>query len=283
LANQANQVTPDKSSVFLIAKQHSILTFQIERWRKQFEIIDATIIDATITTMMNLMKVQKLILIISHGIVVIKMRLILLFVIAREKQYICVSSKNLTRCPGGGRKSVFSENMMDGLKAFYFEQRELTNSVSVMQLRIHDRNINDAEVDAILSNNVLQPNHAIKQRLRRLLKTWDQLWRRGTHRAQNTRYEISIQNDFTSYVNQKIKRLGISKEHVFNVDETNIPFVMEQLSTWGQKADDTIAIRKADTTNRLSCLLGTNTTGSIKLPPHVCIQGYNRTRQSCNA
>jgi hypothetical protein len=48
LANQANQVTPDKSSVFLIAKQHNVLPCQIERWRVQFEIIDATIVDATI-------------------------------------------------------------------------------------------------------------------------------------------------------------------------------------------------------------------------------------------
>jgi transposase-like protein len=48
LANQANQVTPDKSSVFLIAKQHHVLPCQIERWRNQFEIIDATIVDATI-------------------------------------------------------------------------------------------------------------------------------------------------------------------------------------------------------------------------------------------
>jgi hypothetical protein len=91
--------------------------------------------------------------------------------------------------------------MMDGLKVFYFEQRSLTISVSVMQWRIHARNINEAEVDATLSTNNEQPNHAIKQRVYRLLKTWNQSWRRGTHRAQNTRYEISIQNDFTSYVN----------------------------------------------------------------------------------
>jgi hypothetical protein len=101
--------------------------------------------------------------------------------------------------------------MMDGLKAFYFEQRELTNSASVMQLRIHARNINDAEADAILSTNIAQPNHAINQQICRLLKTWDQSWRRGTHRAQNTRYEISIQNDFTSYVNQKSNDWGYQR------------------------------------------------------------------------
>jgi hypothetical protein len=38
---------------------------------------------------------------------------------------------------------------MNGLKGIYFEQRELTSSVSAMQLRIHARSIRKAEVDAI--------------------------------------------------------------------------------------------------------------------------------------
>jgi hypothetical protein len=197
-----------------------------------------------------------------------------------------VNLAKMTHFPGAGCRYLFSENIIDGLKSFYSEQGELTNSVSVIQWHIHARSISEEEVDAILSTNFLRPNHAIKQRIYLLLSKWDQSWRRGTHRAQNKRYDISIQNDFTPYVNQKIKRLGIPKENVLNVDETNIPFVMEQRITWGQKADDTNAIRKADTTNRMSCLLGTNITGTLKLPPHCVFKGtkgrVNRVMREVN-
>jgi hypothetical protein len=119
-------------------------------------------------------KVKKLFMIVSHGIVSLIMWWIALFLIAQLKKFNLVSAKNLTRFPGAGRKSVFSENMMNGLKAFYFEQRELTTSVSVVQLRIYARSISEAEVDAILSTNVLKQKHAIYQQHYRLLSKWDQ-------------------------------------------------------------------------------------------------------------
>jgi hypothetical protein len=80
--------------------------------------------------------------------------------------------------------------------------------------------------------------------------------------------------------------IGVPKEHVFNIDETNIPFGMEQVCTWEQKADDTIAVRKADTTNHMSCLLGINMTGTLKLRPHCvfkCSRGrVNRVMRKVN-
>jgi hypothetical protein len=80
-------------------------------------------------------------------------------------------------------------------------------------------------------------------------------------------------DDFATYVNKKIKRLGIHPDCVFNIDETNVPFSLEQLYTWGQRGADSIAIRKPDSTARLSCLLGMNLTGTLKILPHLVYNG----------
>jgi transposase-like protein len=211
IVKEANRVSTDKFSVFRVARKHHVLPCQIGRRRKQFEQIDAII-----TNNDDYEESQEVIH-DSQSWYSNTNNVVDCSILNRSnKKNNRVSAKNLTRFPGTGRKSLFSKNMMNGLKDFYFEQRELTNSVSVMQLRIHARSISEVEVDSILSTNVIKPNHVVNQRLYRLLSKWDQSWRRGTHRAQNTRYEISVQNDFTSYLNQKIKRLGIPKEHVFN-------------------------------------------------------------------
>jgi hypothetical protein len=43
LVKEANRVSPDKKSVFRVARKHHVLPCQIERCRKQFEKNDATI------------------------------------------------------------------------------------------------------------------------------------------------------------------------------------------------------------------------------------------------
>ena len=95
-------------------------------------------------------------------------------------------------------------------------------------LRCEARRINPAEINAIPNTNPFKPHHALNQRLYRCLRHWDQSYRRGTHRAQNTRHCIKIINDFQNYVDHKIQRLGIPHEWVFNIDETNVPYSLEK-------------------------------------------------------
>lgn len=182
-------------------------------------------------------------------------------------------TRNCSRLIGGGRPSMFSKEMYHGLKTFFFNQRTVTNSVSLCLLRCEARRINQSEIDAIPNGNPYKPHHALNQRLYRCLRHWDQSYRRGTHRAQNTRHCSKIIEDFQKYVNEKISRLGIPLDWVFNIDETNVPYSLEQIYTWGQKGASTIAIRKPDSTNRLSCLLGCNMSGTLKIMPHLVYTG----------
>jgi DDE superfamily endonuclease len=192
-----------------------------------------------------------------------------------RKKYNRVAAKHLTRFPPAcGIRFKFSEKMLIGLKEFFFEQRSLTNSVSVCMLRLQQaRRIDDDEVESIPNNNPYKPYHALNQRLYRLLEHWDQTWRRGTHRAQNTRYCNKLIADFLEYIEEKIVMLDISRHVVFNIDETNVPFSLEQLYTWGQRGANTISIRKPQSSQRCSCLLGCNMTGTLKIQPHLVFKG----------
>jgi hypothetical protein len=124
IVKEANQVSPDKNSVFLVARTHHVLLCQIKRWRKQFDKIDATI-----TNNDDYEESQEVIhdsqSWYSNTNNVVDCSILSC---SNRKNYNRVSAKNLTRFLGSGRKSVFSENMMNRLKAFYFEHSELTNS-----------------------------------------------------------------------------------------------------------------------------------------------------------
>ena len=184
-----------------------------------------------------------------------------------------LTSLHKTRLPGSGSHRRFSQEVVDGLKKFFFEQREITNSVSLLSLRNEARRINRYEINQIPNNNPYKPYHALNQRLYRLLLIWDQSYRKATRIAQNNIFEPNIIKDFNEYVNEKIKRFKFQPHCVFNIDQTNVPYCIDQLYTWGQKGANTISIRKADTTNRLSCLLGVNMSGTLKLLPHLVFHG----------
>jgi hypothetical protein len=67
---------------------------------------------------------------------------------------------------------------------------------------------------------------ALEGRVYRLLIKWDALWRFGTHKAQNTRHDTVVMDDFQSYVQMKAKILGVDSCAIFNAYETHVFYSM---------------------------------------------------------
>ncbi len=179
----------------------------------------------------------------------------------RAKGYI------VTRELGGGRKNLFPEELIADLKLFFENSRDEDYSVS-LRLMVAQAKLLSPTVTAGVSTR------AIEYRIYRLLQKWDVTWRRGTHKAQNTRHDLVIEQEFHSYVQQKIRLLGVDCCNVYNADETNMYFSPQPTSTYAPRGSKTVSIKGADSSSRCTIMLGASLTGK-KLPPFVIFKGKN--------
>jgi transposase-like protein len=173
--------------------------------------------------------------------------------------------KDNSRFTGGGRKCSLSKDVINKLKRFYDGKRNEDLGVS-LRLMTAECRLLDPSVSSISSK-------ALEGRVYRLLVKWDASWRRGTHKAQNTRHDIVVMNEFRSYVRMKASLLGVDCRAVFNADETNIYFSMEGKYTYAKRGSRTVAIKGATSSDRCTVMLGANLAGDIKLPPFVIYTG----------
>jgi hypothetical protein len=120
-----------------------------------------------------------------------------------------------TRFCGAGRSNFFSDATILAIKEFYDSKREKNFSVSLRLLKAEAKRV-DPEACLGLSKD------AFRMRLRRLLDSWDIRWRRSTHKAQQTRLDDAVIEDFRSYVLQKAEMLGVDNTRIFNADQTNV-------------------------------------------------------------
>jgi hypothetical protein len=67
-------------------------------------------------------------------------------------------------------------------------------------------------------------SRALESRIYRFLQKWDVTWRRGMHKAQNTRHNVEIESNYHDYIQMKIRVLGVDCCNVYNADETNMYF-----------------------------------------------------------
>ncbi len=173
----------------------------------------------------------------------------------------------VTRETGGGRKSKFSDELIAALRTFFENSRDEDFSVSLRLMVAQAKLLSPVATDGVSSR-------AIESRIYRLLQKWDVTWRRGTHKAQNTRHDIEKEREFHSYVQQKIKLLGVDCCNVYNADETNMYFSPQPTSTYAPRGSKTVSIRGADSSSRCTIMLGVSMTGK-KLPPFVIFKGKN--------
>jgi hypothetical protein len=105
------------------------------------------------------------------------------------------------RSNGGKRKCALSKDVIDKLQVFYDSKRFADLGVT-LRLMTAECRLLDPSVCSLSSN-------ALEGRVYRLLVKWDASWRCGTHKAQNTRHDAVVMNEFRSYVRMKARILGV--------------------------------------------------------------------------
>ncbi len=172
-----------------------------------------------------------------------------------------------TRAAGAGRKCSFSEELIADLKKFFDTSRDEDFAVS-LRLMIAEVRLLSPTTTSGLTNSVLEA------RIYRLLQKWNVTWRRGTHKAQNTRYSQVIIDDYHSYIRMKIKLLGVDCSAVYNADETNVYFSPQPTCTYAPRGSRTVSIKGANSSSRCSVMQGASMSGE-KIPPFLIFKGKN--------
>jgi transposase-like protein len=168
---------------------------------------------------------------------------------------------------GAGRKSTFSAELIADLKVFFEKRRHEDFSVS-LRLMVAQAKLLSPESTLGVSTR------ALESRIYRLLQKWDVTWRRGTHKAQNTRHNVEIQSDYNDYIQMKTRILGVDFCNVYNTDETNMYFSPQPTSTYAPPGSRTVSIKGADSSSRCTVMLGASMAGK-KLPPFLIFRGKN--------
>jgi hypothetical protein len=178
-------------------------------------------------------------------------------------------SKDFRRLPGGGSKPLVSDEDINSLKQFYIEQRETDFPITMPIL-----------VCELMSMNPIYNNmeySVISQRILRLLHKWQLSYRKGTHKAQNTRFRFKVMKDFHSYIRQKINSLKVTHHQIFNFDETNVPFTPSVEHTWHPKGTKNVPILDEKCSLRCTIMLGSSMSGE-KATPFIIYTGKNTAR-----
>jgi hypothetical protein len=98
--------------------------------------------------------------------------------------------KDNSRFTGGGWNCSLSKDVINNFEMFYDRKRNEDVGVSLRQMTAECRLL-DPSVSSFSSK-------AHQGHVYRLLVKWDASWRRGTHKAQNTRHDIVVMNEFRS-------------------------------------------------------------------------------------
>jgi DDE superfamily endonuclease len=177
-------------------------------------------------------------------------------------------SKDYCRLPGGGRKSVIPPDKIHQLKMYFIDQREDDFPVTMPLLVSYLRASDPILFHDNISYSILQ------KRILRLLHKWNASYRKGTHKAQNTRFSYTKMRNFHTYIRMKMKMLGITENQVYNFDETNVPFAIGVKSTWCAKGKKNVSILEVKSSQRCTAMLGSCMNG-VKATPFLIFGGTN--------
>jgi len=100
------------------------------------------------------------------------------------------------------------------------------------------------------------------------------MYRCITHKAQNTRYVLSVMQEYLQYINAKFLQGSYHRASIVNIDETNIYFDMAGGLTLADKGAKTISLRTKGSSMRCTVLLGVTMSGE-KLAPLVIFKGLH--------
>ena len=118
-------------------------------------------------------------------------------------------------------------------------------------------------------------DNAARMRMYRWMKRNNVSFCTVRHQAQAKPESRQTAIDFVDFISMKVKMLGISWDHVANFDETNIYFSPDIQHTLADRGSRSVAVRKLDSSNRCSTMLGCNAVGTSIL---LSLSGRERTR-----
>lgn len=159
----------------------------------------------------------------------------------------------------------FGKEVEQELLAFVEKRREQSFHVTPKMLVTEWMRIHPESVSALSTA-------AARARIYRFMRRNSLVFRRTTHKAQVTRTNPVVIEDFVSYCNWKAELLGIAPDCIANFDETNVYFSPPIHTTIAKKGSKTVSIRQPDSSNRCTAMLGVSMTG-YKLPPFIIFKG----------
>jgi transposase len=165
---------------------------------------------------------------------------------------------------GGGRPSTIDNQLGEHLVNWIEEEREDTEKITVSMVVARLR---------LLDNSFIQvPRHHLRRRIWRILHQKGITLRKATHQAQINRIPQQELDDWIDYIKEKMEMLQIGSNAICNFDETNIYFSPDTAYTLNRRGARTIAVKRADSTQRCTVMIGVSGSG-FKFPPLIIYKG----------
>ena len=173
------------------------------------------------------------------------------------------------RVSGGGRPSLISDEIKEGLLQYVEKKRSENQYVSARMLYIEWMK-KDPQVSELSESTA-------KARIYRFMRRNDLVYRRTTHHAQSARADPKVVEDWISYIQLTCKTYGISPDCIANFDETDVQFAMETRNTIAYRGERTVSVKKPDGNARCTVMLGVSADGK-KFAPYVIYKGKRGAR-----
>ena len=182
--------------------------------------------------------------------------------------------KNITKtyciCSTRSNPAQWTHHTKQTLLDFYKERRKkgLPVSVRVLYLKWCQ---SEPDMTAAISYT------AARMRIYRFMERHQLSRRRATNHAQGLPTNQQLIEDFVSYINDKVKMLGIDDRRVVNFDKTNCYFSPDLSYTIADRGSRTVTIAKPESSQRCTVMLGGSLAGEL-FPPFVIFKGKNNGR-----
>ena len=168
------------------------------------------------------------------------------------------------RVPGSGRPPKIGKDIEGQLISYFDETRGNGINVNVRKLYLFLCSIDDSYQHMNCSR--------VQYCIRRMLRRHHIVLRRTTHQAQNTRYCNDVISDWAAYIKGDMSMYQIGHDCIANFDETAVYFSPECSVTLNRRGERTISVRKADSSQRCTVMIGVSGDGH-KFPPFVVFKG----------
>jgi hypothetical protein len=153
---------------------------------------------------------------------------------------------------------------LDRIKKLYDDLRQRDQCVTLTLLAYNLRQKNVSLQDLSV--------RSIRRRLRRHLVKLGVLKRRVTRVAQNTRYDLTVNQQYVQYIKEQIKIGRYHPQDIVSIDETNFDFDQASGETLANRGDKTIGCAVTGSANHCTVLLACTMSGE-KLPPYIIFKG----------